>query len=93
MDLAFERAEFHDDAKPSRKRRGGHAPINSLEVVEMFFSLGYFGLLARELIRRADNSLLLGNRSSRWFVIGHPDAVYGIVMGKVTKSRWQIFHR
>src|SRR5207244_3605392 len=64
MAYAFERAEIHDEAESTRKRRAKHAPDNSENVTEMFFSLGYFGLLVREVIRRSDNSQLLGNRSS-----------------------------
>jgi len=92
MQLALERAEFYDDTKPQKQLRIKYAASNSWEVVEMFFSLGYFGLLVRELIRNTDNARILGQCSSRWFVIGHPDAVYGIIMGKLTRSRWQTFH-
>ncbi len=92
MGYALDRAEAHDKAAPPQPRRVKDASQRSQEVVEMFFSLGYFGLLVRELIRRTDSARILGQRASRWFVIGHPDAVYGIILGKLTRSRWQTFH-
>jgi hypothetical protein len=92
MKFAFERSEVHDEVQPRQNRRGKDAASNSEEVVEMFFSLGYFGLLVRELIRNKETTQMLGNRPSRWFVIGHPDAVYGIILGKLSRSRWQTFH-
>lgn len=92
MDFAFEQSEIHDQAKPAKNRRRKNAATNSYEVVEMFFSLGYFGFLVRELIRSTGTAKILGNRLSRWFVIGHPDAVYGIIMGRLTRSRWQTYH-
>ncbi len=92
MRFAFERSEVHDEAESQRQPRTSDQASNSWEVLEMFFSLGYFGLLVRELIRNTDSSRILGKRASRWFVIGHPDAVYGIILGKLSRSRWQTFH-
>jgi hypothetical protein len=91
MEYAFERSEIHDRANPPKGRFGEHAPDNSYEVVEMFFSLAYFGLLVQEFVRNSDRSRILGNRFDRWFVVGHPDAVYGIIMGKLTRSQWHPF--
>jgi hypothetical protein len=62
------------------------------EVVEFVYSLGIYGLCVRELVRSVDASAILGNRSSRWLVIGHPDSVYGVILGTLTRSRWQTYH-
>jgi hypothetical protein len=91
MGFALGRSEIHDRETPFLKRRRKHAPANSDEVVEMYFSLGYYGLLVRELIRNFDKARILGNRDDRWLVIGHPDAVYGIILGKLTRTRWLAF--
>jgi hypothetical protein len=91
MRFALDRSEIHDRDVPLLKRNRKHAPANSDEVVEMYFSLGYYGLLVREFIRNVDKSRILGNRDGRWLVIGHPDAVYGIILGKLTRARWLPF--
>ena len=44
MSLALERAEVHDQAQPRKRRRRKDAAGDAYEVVEMFVSLGYFGL-------------------------------------------------
>ena len=62
------------------------------EVVELLYSLGVYGLCAGELVRSVEASAILGNRSSRWIVVGHPDSVYGVILGKLTRSRWHTFH-
>jgi hypothetical protein len=62
------------------------------QVVDFVYSLGIYGLCLRELIRTVDPPAFLGNRSSRWFVVGHPDSVYGVILGKLTRSRWHTFH-
>jgi hypothetical protein len=93
MAVALGRAEHHDQLASSRKtgrRRKGGASCSE-EVVEMFFSLGLFGLLTRNLIRSVPAADLLGRRANRWFVLGHPDALYGIILGKQTRTRWESF--
>lgn len=61
------------------------------QVVEFVYSLGVYGLCVRELVRSVDATAILGNRSNRWLVVGHPDSVYGVILGKLTRSRWQTF--
>lgn len=90
MAYALERAEIHDtDATIRvRKRIKPDAAGSAYEVIEMFYSLVLYGWLMRDLVRTLDVSKLLGKRPSRWVVIGHPDAVYGIILGRQTRSRW-----
>lgn len=60
--------------------------------VQLFYSLGIYGLCARELVRRVAASAILGKRTSRWLVVGHPDSLHGVILGKLTRHRWQTFH-
>lgn len=90
MSFALDRAEALDKEAERQWFEDDRAET-SFEVVEMFFSLGLYGLLMRELIRQADRKLLLGGRSDRWVVLGHPDAEYGIILGRATQTRWQTF--
>lgn len=90
MRFALDRAEALDKEAERHWLEDDRAETN-FEVVEMFFSLGLYGLLMRELIRQADRKLLLGGRSERWVVLGHPDAEYGIILGKATQTGWEPF--
>lgn len=90
MTFALDRAESYDKEAERQWYEDDRAET-AFEVVEMLFSLGLYGLLMREFIRRADRELLLGGRADRWFVLGHPDALHGIILGRATRNRWQTY--
>jgi len=71
--------------------RGRNAAGSVYEVVEMFFSLVFFGLAIRDVVQGADPRTVLGSRQSRWIVIGHPDSEYGVLIGEMTKDGWRPF--
>jgi hypothetical protein len=90
IEMAFARAEIHDQRSvqcdiPDKAK-------NSWEVLEQYFSLVLYGSLTLELIRTCPRQWFMGQRRIRWFVIGHPDALYGIILGKLTPSRWFAYH-
>jgi hypothetical protein len=88
MDFAFRQSELCDLDHPLKKPLGKDRAGSAYEVVEMYFSLGYYGLLLCETLRKFDPAQFLGTRAERWFTIGHPDSEYGIIMGQLTRSQW-----
>lgn len=82
-------AEMTESEEPVPK---GNRPASDPEtVVSLFFSLVLYGLGTKEAARAADGSGLLGGRTDRWFVVGHPDAVYGVILGRLSPRGWHGF--
>lgn len=61
------------------------------EVLQSFFSLVFFWYVFRQLFDVVDARELLGDQAVRHFVVGHPDAVGGILAGRVTLDGWEVY--
>ena len=85
------RAYPQDSASTGASKRRRDAAGSVHEVVEMLFSLVFFGLAIRDVVQFADPLTVLGSRQSRWIVIGHPDSEYGVFLGEMTKVGWRSF--
>lgn len=63
------------------------------DLTEYLLTIGYVGLAAAELFRITDRRQLLGGRDERWVVTGFPDAVYGVIIGRVTRNGFEPFQQ
>jgi hypothetical protein len=61
------------------------------DLTDYLLTIGYVGLAVAQVCRSTDRRRLLGGRSERWVVTGFPDAVYGIIVGKVTPDGFEPF--
>lgn len=63
------------------------------ELTDLCLTLGYVSLAAAEILDRISSDALLGARDELWAVSGHPDMVYGIILGRVMPTGFAPFHR
>jgi hypothetical protein len=63
------------------------------DLTEFLFTIGYVGLVAAQVFRSIDQQKLLGGRAERWVVTGFPDAVYGIIVGRITAGGFVPFEK
>jgi hypothetical protein len=61
------------------------------ELMEYLFTIGYVGLAANQAFRETNRRKLLGGRAERWVVTGFPDALYGIILGRLTQAAFEPF--
>jgi hypothetical protein len=84
--------EMHDFARavedPARqpKAKGG-----VWDLTEYLLTIGYVSLAAAQVFRDTSRRQLLGGRKERWVVTGFPDAVYGLIVGRLTADGFQPF--
>lgn len=79
-------SEVEDPEKPT-------ADDGVWELTDLYLTLGYISLAAAEILDRLDADALLGDRRELWAVSGHPDMVYGIILGRVTQTGFKAFDR
>jgi hypothetical protein len=63
------------------------------DLMEYLLTIGYIGLVGAQVFRNTDRRQLLGGRDERWCVTGFPDAVYGIIVGRVTNDGFVPFNQ
>lgn len=61
------------------------------DLMEYLLTIGYVSLAAAQVFRYADPCQILGRRDDRWLVTGFPDAIYGIIVGRVTVNGFEPF--
>jgi hypothetical protein len=76
-----------DDPTKSRRKEGG-----VWELMDYLLTIGYVGLAAAQAFRQTDPHQLLDGHKERWVVTGFPDAVYGLIVGKVTPQGFSPFN-
>lgn len=59
------------------------------ELMDSVLTLGYVSLAATHIMRRIDSAGVLGSREELWVVTGHPDALHGIVLGRLTPAGFE----
>lgn len=60
-----------------------------VELVDWVAGAGYVALAAILCIEQIDPRVLLGERDCLWLVLGHPDALYGVILGCVTPAGFE----
>lgn len=61
------------------------------DLTDYLLTIGYVGLAAAHVCRSIQAARFLGGRKERWVVTGFPDAVYGVIVGKVTHAGFEPF--
>ena len=59
------------------------------DLTDYLLTIGYVGLVPAHIFRTGDAKRLLGERRERWIVTGFPDAVYGIIVGRLTAQGFE----
>lgn len=62
-------------------------------VASFFATLAYAGAVGQHFFKNAPKDIVLGERRDRWLAVGHPDAEYGIILGRRTKKGWEAFSK
>lgn len=57
-------------------------------IAAFFATLTYAGLVGENVFKNLPGKILLGDRKERWLAVGHPDSVYGVILGKRTMDGW-----
>ena len=61
------------------------------ELTEMVLTLGYVSLAAVQVMRNVEAVEVVGSRQELWAVSGFPDALYGIILGRLTSAGFEPF--
>jgi hypothetical protein len=71
------------------------APVNDemgiYRLTDTLLTLGFVSLAAVKILRALGGPSALGREAELWAVSGHPDAVYGIILGRLTDTGFQTF--
>ena len=59
------------------------------ELTDIWLSLGFVSLAAVDALRRLETPSRLGRLAELWAVSGHPDEVYGIILGGLTEAGFE----
>jgi hypothetical protein len=63
------------------------------ELTDFCLTLGYVSVAAAQILGMCDAGSVLGDRSELWVVSGHPDMLYGIILGRLTLRGFEPFGR
>jgi hypothetical protein len=62
-------------------------------LTDTLLTLGFVSLAAIEILNAFGTPAELGRQNELWAVSGHPDAVYGIILGRLTNTGFQAYTR
>ncbi len=86
--------DMHDLARQVEDpEEGPDVPGGVWELTESLLALGYVSLAAVHVLRSVDVAAVLAGRQERSAVSGFPDAVYGIILGRLTPTGFELFRQ